>query len=217
MDNATITRNLGPALGVGATPTIGELNTRARIPGCIIKYPIANPDGSVSGDALAFRDALRKVWKRIGATGWYSPAMLDRVRIILDAGFMVYPASKKSQQGMDPTRPDDETRPAAVVTDEQVKAWESVVAECVRVMGNYYKNQLALAREEGEALERNVAFWDGVYTVSKFINDIPENVASAALGTFFRGPILILAVVVIGGFVLYSQRNVLAAKVAAKV
>jgi hypothetical protein len=213
MDNATATRALGPALGVGDTATIGDLNFKARIPGCIIKYPVARPDGSVDPDSLTFRDSLRKVWARIGKSGWYAQPYLDRVRVILDAGFMVYPASVKSQQGLDAARPLDECKPAAA----DQAAWDSVVDQCRAIMSAYYKGQLAQAIADGEALERNVAFWDGVYAVSKFVNDIPSNVASGILDTFMRGPILILAVVVVGGFVLYSQRNVLAAKIVAKV
>lgn len=174
------TRVLATELGAYASPGLG----------------IAWPE--LSAQVLAIYN------DRVTKFGWVPADWYTRVKRIMDAGDVVRLLPPRIVSGA--VRDD---LPAWLTADvRRIDAWGEI-AETIRVaVVDYAAARAAAGRAELDRLYRNAAFWDRLYTTTKFVADLPTN-AVKAVGTgawrVFTSNWLVLAVVGVAALVWFNK------------
>lgn len=61
-------------------------------------------------------------------------------------------------------------------------AWQGIANACRAAVVAYAAGKIEEGRKELDALERDAAFWDGLYRITKAVADAPANAVSAVAG-----------------------------------
>jgi hypothetical protein len=210
--------------------SVRSLYAESGLPGVRFALPIADvfangqlpstvPNGLLDGttDARSFSASigsnnadifsqLHALWDKIAPTKFYTADQLAKAHKILSAGILAYPTTAADLEANAPSLDASQYAPATVV-DATRAAWEKMTQAFKAMMASYYKRNLADVLAQGRILGAWSDLWDGIYAGTKFLSELPANIVgftlSAVWKTFFRGPIVILVLIVAGGAALW--------------
>lgn len=159
--------------------------------------------GYIGKGNVEFLSLMSEIWKnRIASTGLQSADSIKAALALLSIGIIVVPDTAERLKVSQPRLPVS-FLDVPNVTTERRAAWYTIAERMRKDLSGYYKKQLDVASAAVAAAARDVAFWDGVYTVVLTVRDLPATAAgvvvSAASSVFIRKPIIILASVVAAG------------------
>lgn len=151
---------------------------------------------------VEFLSNLAGVWNnQIAASNLLPPAAVKNAIALLSIGIIVLPETAERLTEARPRLAVD-LRDIPGATTGTRAAWYLIAEKLRGVYSQYLGRQIAEANAAVLAAQRDVAFWDGVYAATKAIADAPANLAGAALdaagSVLFRGPIITVALVVLG-------------------
>lgn len=165
---------------------------------------------------VEFLLTLAGVWKnQIASTGLQSADAVKSAIALLSIGIIVIPETAERLTAAQPRLALGLVNiPNA--TDGTRAAWYLIAERLRTALSAYQGKQVAEASAAVASAQRDVAFWEGVYSATQAIRDLPATVAGAALdaagSVFLRGPVLIIAGIVAAGAALWFFWPRIAAK-----
>lgn len=172
-------------------------------PALMVPFGIGALSPWIGAVNVEFLSNLAATWKdQIAASGLQSPDAVKSAIVLLSIGIIVVPETAERLTA-DRPRLAINLRDIPDATVGRRAAWYLIAEKLRGALTSYYGKQVAEAAAAVASAQRDVAFWDGVYTAVKAVRDAPATIAGAALDAagkvFFRGPVIVLALIVAAG------------------
>lgn len=161
-------------LPLAGSNNAGIFNPQLTTPGVFLTdwaLSDARVQGLLPANYVALINALRSIYQtRIFGKGILSSDEEILIRKLLDAGVAVWMMTKSAQQAQPPTRYNPNQK---ILRSDAFYAAAEAFKPAIQA---YNRNNIQQAMADIQASERNVAFWDNVYTTVKFIHELPVTI-----------------------------------------
>lgn len=202
--------------GYVGTADLEGMRNKLAVPGVVYYYPLAEADGSIAVGHRAFAESLKALWRKFDGTGIYTPGQIQTAINVLDYDILPIPRNVDTVKNYYPAGPANLVQPD-LTEGAEAQAWQIMVADFKSAYSLYLRKQLAAAKDAADASAARVEFWNKVEAVVSTVADLPNAAAGKVFDLFTGRNILMLGALVVVGYIVFTQRETLAKKVAAKV